>query len=967
MANYSLYDYATGEMNLLGATFNSGNASAKLQADGKTVIITFSGSISNGKGFVAGGLTNGKYLLYVDQSETDKIQDLAATPNKVITNTNFEFTGTTTPAAGSIQVLSAEYTKAAKTLSLTFTEPANDTSSQIDASKISLQDASGNVAALKGATYSAGTGSTTVTLNLSAMATDDYAKVAALTGDLQVVVADGAYNDMNGNAAKGNTVSATQIALPTITASAYNTDTNVLTLTFDQPIDSSKITSLTGITIAGKDAATGSSVKSVNGNVVEIQVATALADGSKSADRTSLIDGQVDSKVTGKLDVATYVPANLFTATNTKQNVVTTIAKTTITQDATAPVISGISITDLNATGGSEAGTIKLSFSEPVSTTVADWTGANIKFYASDDLTTAIGTLNDGTLTQAALGTTAYAKDVTIDLSKYTTKATLVGELNTKITAGKSIVAVFAKDSVKDENAVGIAEVKTDSAIPVKVLTTTAPDNFKATPINPTTVKLEIQKTATDVDMKLASVTNPANYTVQLVANPNIKVTPSSVEYLNKKVILHFANALEVGSAYKLIVNNDLLTASDVTVAKDTINADTDLAFTSASADTTAPSIASATTVTDVNKDGKLNAGDKITVTFDEPIVLNGVKASDFELWTVAATAVKTTDTLGNSTVAVNPDNSYQLIITVGDTSTAKIGEQLVLNASTTKTLSDAAGNGVNILKVDNATPQNNALVSPDTTKPAIKTAVYADANNNGKVDKGDTLTLKFTQNLDQTVNISALAKTNFTVDDAASSGSGANLDLDTFTAAYTDADTVTLTFTGNVDLTKGATNSGYLDSAYISAKDTITNTWGTAANGSGSLVKITSADTTAPAITGAKYLSDYDYANGKLAAGTDKVIEVSFSKAVINGITLDDAAVDAILAVTNSTDYNLGTGYAAKVVDGKLYIKLGSSAVIDKGITKLNIKAGGATGLYDASGNAAIRNSSTPDGVTIQ
>lgn len=924
IANYSLYDYTSGQLNALATSFRSGAATAKLQADGKTVIITFSGSITDGNGFILGGLTNGKYLLYVDQSATNKVQDLAK--NQIVANSNFEFTGTTTPAEVSIKAIDANYSKAGKELKVTFSEPTNGTTSDVAGEKFALTNGTSS-APLKVATaqISFDATNTVATFDLSQMTAEDYAKVEALTGSLSVVISDGAYKDANAQLAKGNTVAVKETVLPVITGAEYNEETNVLKLNFDQDIDVSKIVTFAGITINAQAVGADATLKTAtNGKVVEIQLSDSTAATVESSG--------TPIRVNTVTETAVYVPVNLFTKVGATiadpgKNVATTIAKATVVQDTKAPTVSlGIKGLDTGV------GTLTIAASEELDTTIVPTT---IKFYASDDLDTAIGAL--GAL-DTAITRDGTTNNYTLNLA--TNSSALATAIKGKVDGGKDIVAVIGKGNIKDINLTEIEEVKTTNALPVSIAEATYGEAVASVNVKTQSDKLvELQfgkdssfDTANEIQLDKNIAENSATYEFVSKANANIKVS-ATANYVwdaatAKGVLRVIPSEKLIPGAYELKMTG--LKTNTGKAVETPANSGAWKVDVTISADDTSPQLSAATkggvNIADTDKSGTISAGDKIVLEFNEAVKLNGATAADF--------TVDNNRTLGSANVEIGSDLT-KVVITLAADSTIKIGDKITVVES--DRITDLAGNKIDTTSTNDTT---GALAKPvGVVAPKIKEVTYADTNADGKVSKGDTLVVKFDQNVVKDSDTADLT------DDIVVNGA-------TFSAAELAGDTLTLTIDTPGDIAVGVNADVNGTSGDVNLK----NGWeDKAATGTKA---ITAIDKVAPKVTGISYKASTNaltltFDEAVNLKGTDTAVATNaLAKLTANGGTLGSAT-----AATLSTDYKSVT------------ITLDGNEALDE-YTTISIAAGiigdNTDAIQDASGNIAVRGQGTPYTLTI-
>ncbi len=156
-------------------------------------------------------------------------------------------------------------------------------------------------------------------------------------------------------------------------------------------------------------------------------------------------------------------------------------------------------------------------------------------------------------------------------------------------------------------------------------------------------------------------------------------------------------------------------------------------------ADTFAPYV-STVRFEDVGNNG-INAGDRLYVKFSEQIVTANLAITDFAL-------TEALDSFGDLAGVIQSDTDM-LIITLGRNAKFKIagiypadagssGLDLSLNFVADH-IKDSSSNSAK-----RTTPKD--IYSTDTTRPVITAARYGDANNNGRIDAGDTLSVVFSK-----------------------------------------------------------------------------------------------------------------------------------------------------------------------------------------------------------------------------
>jgi hypothetical protein len=170
-------------------------------------------------------------------------------------------------------------------------------------------------------------------------------------------------------------------------------------------------------------------------------------------------------------------------------------------------------------------------------------------------------------------------------------------------------------------------------------------------------------------------------------------------------------------------------------------------------ADTFAPFVTSAR-YEDVGNDG-LNRGDRLYVRFSEQILTSNMSASDFSL-------TEALDTFG-SPVTITQSETNEVIITVGNNPRFKIAGVYPVDAGSSGLDISMTFNAAHIKDVAGNPAKRSVskdIYSNDTTAPTITAARYGDANNNGVIDGGDTLSVIFTK----AIVINGVTKSDFNI-----------------------------------------------------------------------------------------------------------------------------------------------------------------------------------------------------------
>jgi hypothetical protein len=790
----------------------------------------------------------------------------------------------------------------------------------LDRTKISVTDGTTSVALTSLDIASWNAAKDQLTIQLSAA---KKTEVNALGATKTLSLAAGAVKDAAGNAnaqVAGIAIEANTV----LTAATYDAALNKLTLTFnnDVKIDGFNVTELSML-----NPGTFSLLASPN------SVVTTTADG-KTVEITIKRSAALDTYEADTIGTRQVK----FTKGTSKDKAGELIETSTVdlafAKDTTAPVMTAAKY---NAT----TGRLSLVFNENVrvqtSASTLDFTPSNVKVTKATDNSTDVSLAGNAGATdpkvEQADGSSGVASASTVTIFNGTTAGQILA--SSKVPADGAKI-YFAKGTFKDDAGNDIAEVTKANAIPIEYVDNT-PVKLTATA---THVSTKVVDVAFDKEVTKASAENVTNYKIAKNDNPSVTLTPTSAIMAadKKTVTITVSETPVVGYTYVVRASNIVDKYGNTIVDNGTTNVASWIV--TAATDTTPPALA-ATGVTykDTNNNYIIDAGDYIEFKFTEPVVIqSGITSADFDGSVLTGGF---TNGFGAGASFVQGDTADVVRVILGTSpglTSANFGENF--NSKVTNKIKDLAGNNA-------VAGTASAFNKPDTTRPQLLTAVYADANGNGKVDQGDTLTLTFNESLDTNASLATLAVGDFTFKDSSDTfGAG-------FTAAYSTTSTIVITLGTSPYLDGGSTTENYLTSnSEIDVKTSqtvIKDLWGNAADASANK-KITSEDKTRPTITGVSIK-----AAGANLANNDK-INITFSEAVTlkatpvltdfvlyQGVTPVVVAGDDAVAVSgNVVTITVGTTAGSSNLDG----------IAVNTFTSFNLA--GASSVFDASGNAA-------------
>ncbi len=904
--NYTLRNTVTGKQTDLD---KNTAATAVASADKKSVTITLSVAQIKEVGVDGlGTLDDVAYRLFVTQNSATgkKIADKAE--NVLAANSYKQFSGAigadNTPPVLQTATLDLE----AGTLALAF----NEAVTVADITKVSITDGTTTKAFTTSDTPA---GTTTITVTLSAAT---KTAIEALSGNLTVTLAAGAVKDTATNANAAVTMAVDNAVYALLQSATWDENTNKLTLVFDQVIDMTKFTNFGAVTLKG---ATNQTLTALKATVATVGNSATIEFQANDVTNIQAFQGAGDAPATPKISITT----GTFKTLAGKDNKTVTDAALTYVNDAVKPVINSAAY---------DAGTsrLQLVFSKPVLMDVAKFKVANaVAFFDKSSDTVAKGDLSNTAAqgdmfksnapTATAYANTDYATEVWVNLH-----ATDKGKLDGADAA--TLKARLAASVLVDKNLNANDAYTKDTQIPVSIA------NTGTITINVANHSERLIKVSFDKDMDRSTVTKD-KFTVVNASNPNnTKAVQSVIATSDKKVFFLdlgtvAANQLAVGTVYDVSYAAGMNDAYGETVAagKKQITG---------AADANNNDVAAASAITFVNVNGEpgIQAGDKIVLTYAEPVTVE-VDAATFRAanTTLGGAATIAVGEYKNQVEITFAGTGITFALDPGDSSK----DQLNIAVSDIK---DYAGNELNAAETSYvAFPAEASIPAQDGDITAV------DVDGDGVLSVGDQIIIPFDQTLLTGTTLANIVLQNAniaTTFDAAVDGKNVVL---TMTAVHPDDVLwhLDLAAAGNtVDITALASE--------------IKNLWGREIT-----VGVSKAVTLNQTVASKPTLISAAYAAGKLY--------VTFSEPV------SLVGVSALAKTFAITDGTLPTDATAAIVvpdTGSKTIELSlTGAAIDPGLSKLNIIAGGAAAdptadlaIVDFDGNQAKRVDTT--GVVI-
>lgn len=879
--NYTLSD-PSGVV-LLSATPLTVDSSASLSADGKDLTITL------GNTDVPGGLVAGTFYLTINdgsQTATDQIKDIAG---NIVDKAIIGFQGVATADTEGPSLVSGSYNNATGALKLNFSEAISLTDSNVVEAKITIKGADGNSYVLKETDYAgAASSASNITITLP---TASKTAVNALTSPLTIEASEGAFKDIAGN---NSVVSSKELSLttaPVLQSATYNEETNKLVLKFNEPVKYDTLTDLTNI-----------QVKINNGAYAGLSASSTIdttADGTEIEVTPNSPAFRTTSTVTS---ASVKLKAGAITDVADEQTNLENTATLTYTDDATKPVLQSATYSTLSKI-------VTLTFSEDVDVTTLSL--GNFKVYDADTAedvlddatggssgTTAKLTVTDSNVVQIQLNTVDAAAVAALD--KGTLKVSLSG---VEDITGNVMTAITKAAST------GI-DLTTNDLTPPTVGTISAVD------ANTVTVAFDEKVTA-------ATANVVGNYNIYATNSPSTKLTVSNaVLQADGKTVTLTTSAQENGVEYTVKVTGVKDLAGNLVEN----GPDNEGTFTGTVAANIAPTVVSAT-YEDTNKDGTVNSGDLVKVTFTEPVKLSGtVDGNDFNL------TVSPTPSLGTGAVAsISTEDPTVVEIALGaNPNLTVVGTNTMIDVKAINDITDLAGK--------KAVASSPVEIQGDETAPSIESATFTDVDGSNTFNAGDKLTVVYNEDLD--ISTDDLVDNTGKIDSFSVGNLG---DFGSATIQVVDSKTIEITFADDTNFGTFAVGD---DVAYVTASNSVNDIYGNESDTTP--IATVGANEVGPKITKAE-LVDVD-GNG-VDAG-DK-LTVTFDQGVQLG-SATAAELDDDFTLNTGSDLDLDTSGAYFVKDNnQIVLTLGTNAKIAANPT-INIKTDGTQNIADIYGNSA-------------
>lgn len=877
---------------------------AVLSVDGKTVTLTLATPLVDSP--------NGYVLTINGNTATPANNTVADVKGNKLAASERIFSGVATADETKPTLAKAAYDKTTGILVLTLNKIVLVADGNVNETDITVKGANGSYKLLE-TDYvpTTSTNSNQITMVLSAAS---KTAVAALGDTLTLDVAAGVFTDTNAVPLKNDAITGfavEQTAAPKLASANFDQTTRLLTLTFTesdlniQKVDISKI-SLGGTAL---DKTKSKLLTTANGKTLVIEVQTNIAVTS-----------------------ATTLALTAAFAENTAGTPVVPVTSQALTfvADTAKPLLSSASYND-------GTGELVLNFNENV--TVASITAAltanKISLTDAKTGTTPVSLTAFATPNGTSVNTTTDGKTIRLQLQGTDKTGVDALELTT-------LKLVIAADSFKDLAGNGNKAIAAKDNAVVTYIDKTAPAlnaTFNTTGFIVTAKGLTLQFTE---KVNKAQAETATNYEIKsgLV---DLAVTSAKLRADGKTVDL--VTAEQSNLTYTVKISNVTDLAGNAYVNPTTLPS---FVGNATATDNVSPELETAVYID--NGDSQPSAGDKIKLTFDEPLATVAADLTAAKLGLTISKLTSSIDLTAAGTTFAYGANNQELVITLGSAPTAPFANgPLDVTIAGTTSLKDAAGN---VAKNNNS----KTIASPAGALKIIGVK-YVD-NGDQIVSNTDTVEVKFNQAVQYTGATNITADKVLTTADLAAVGL-TTTDIGTLKPGTDD----TLVFINAVP-----TTPTYAVKVIGLADPSLTSKWGAqvtpAANATApDAVAIAKGNETASTLNATLTSASYNKTTGKLA--------VKFNKTLVakNAATTDLKGEFVFLSggVSTTLTGELKVDTAKDTLTNELVFTVDAADkdYFASGVAQLQIKPGGtdaATNVYLAK----VLPASAPITVTV-
>ena len=684
-----------------------------LNADKKSVTVT-----------LPSALVPADYVLALGDATANPkttVQDVAKNGIYIGTEVSFRPTAAQLENKVAPTLAKATYNKGTGILSLTFDKSIID--SKLDVTKLSI-----NGIALTAADA----------VDTKATPDDNYVEIKlgevskkavnALDGELKLTAAKDAYGIAD-KLTDGEIFAIAKEEPAVVKSAAYNQETNILTVTFDQPVAIVEASQADGQTLLNLNVE-GGAVKAVKaGNVVGDKTLTqatwkfdlGVANNNVAADVEALANVATKLKVYGAKDI--FVNAAKVKNTDAQKDYENGVA-VAYTKDEKKPYINGVEFNNLT-------NELTLKLSEKVTLEA----GANFIIDTDEDATLR------ATIAQAKFTEPGTAKDTFVATLDASTDTAIITALNNLYATGKDLKLTVDKEVITDTN-----NLKNDVVDFAHGINVVFHDYVKPSVTGITTESSTKVKVVFNEKVDKTSAETAANYVIKDATGAALAVTGAQLQADGKTVYLTTATQTP-GKPYDATVSNvkDLQgNIMDTKLEKGILG----------NGEVKDAKLEVKTLEAKAVQNGK----DTLKVTFSAQV--DPVIAKNLANYAVLAkgTDAKYEDakavSLAGATAKIDPADPNSVIITLADGVNILNTKEYKVIVSNVK---DVYGNGLDATKVSTTVDADgdNALAAPKVTINQL------DGKDN------DTVTLVFNEQL----NLETVVKGNFTVDGKAVTG----------------------------------------------------------------------------------------------------------------------------------------------------------------------------------------------------
>lgn len=512
--------------------FVTGNTKPVLSADGTKVTLTWTGN---------GSLTVADYVLVLGETaaenDTNRVKDVAGNSIYGGTEVSFKPTADQLKVKEAASITTAEYNNGNGELVLTFNKDVSV--DNVNLSKLTIGGVEIPSDSVKAQSEPNGVKIT--------LAGDAKKALDAISGEISLVGAKEAWKDAE-FATEGQTIVVSKVSPAVIKSAAYNQETKVLTVNFDQPVKDLVLANIKVNDAQGLKKATATAATNADGTDLDVTKAKATWELKLSDNEAKNLEDVANNKKELKIymDEAAVKNDNKKDIPNVKTTYADGGVEVKYTADETKPYL--VKAEYFNKLGEEKENVLKLTFNEALD----DASLNNMKKLGAVKISTSangeavdLNGLNVATtceLDEAKKVLTVEFKDVDV--------AGRANKIDAQYLSQKPIKVWFDKDVLQDKNGLKSEATTFENGMELTYKDFIAPKLEKVEALNEEYVKVEFNE-----PLDKASAENIKNYEIIDERDQKLNILSAQVQSDRKTVYLK-TEKQEYGRPYELRVEN---------------------------------------------------------------------------------------------------------------------------------------------------------------------------------------------------------------------------------------------------------------------------------------------------------------------------------------------------------------------------------------------------------------------------